>query len=202
MARKAKHQFKSTEKREAESKASRKLAELPTTFPISDLVATEVAHHDRVAHDCEVRWGVGRLPELVEPDLAKKFYAQQKRMFEAMRLGTIEQQTKAVAAMSRAWTALDKRASELGCSHVPEKWFEVETSRGLVAVCVSVEATEVAMRTGRYKLAVHAQALSAIIEDNPKLFDFLANAPPGRVSIRRRSTTGSNSSPFNDELPF
>ena len=109
---------------------------------------------------------------------------------------------KAVESMSRAWDALNARAIELGRSEVPDKWFEIETDRGLVAVCQTVEVAEKATRSGRYKLAVHAQALGALIDSQPKLMDFLAGAPPGKVTIRRRTTTGNHATPFNDQLPF
>ena len=199
---KRKYQHKTTERKEAEAAASRKLADLPTTFPINDQIRSAVDHHDQIASDCEQRWGIGRLPGLVEPELADKFRAQQSRMNQAMMGGTTEQQNAAIRAMARAWQALDKRAQELGRSEVPSKWFEIETQRGLVAVCSSVEVAEKAQRSGRYKLAVHAQALSALIDDQPKLMDALSRSPPGTVTIRRKSTTGDKESPFNDRLPF
>ena len=202
MLQKKRHHYKSAEKRLAEAKAAKDLAALPTTFPVNDQVAPIVAHHDRLASDCEARWGIGRLPEIVEPELADKFRRQQQRMYQAMYNGSLADQEKTVQAMIRAWEALDKRAKELGRDPVSDKWFEVATHRGLVAVWADIATAEKATRTGRYKLAVHAQALGAVIDAEPKLMRFLADAPHGRVTIRRKTTTGDPGRPFNDQIPF
>lgn len=194
--------YKSAERLKAEARASQDLVALPATFPIRSEVADVVAHHDRVATECEAKWGVGRLQELVPVDLAQKFRAQQERMYAAMNGGTILDQQRAVAAMTRAWQALDKHATEAGCRQVGEKWFECQTAKGLVAVCEDEATAERATRSGRYTVAVPAQTLAAILDDQPKLVDFLKASPPGRVTIRRRTTTGDPGRPFNDRIPF
>ena len=198
----SKRQYKSAARHKTEAKASQQLAPLPTTFPVHDEVAPYVAHHDRLASDCEARWGIGRLPEIVEPELAQKFRLQQRLLFDAMYNGTLADQKSTIQAMTRGWEALDKRAKELGRDQVSEKWFEVETDRGLVAVCADIATAEKATRTGRYKLAVHAQALGALIDSEPKLMRFLAEVPHGRVTIRRKTTTGDPTRPFHDQIPF
>ena len=205
MAKRQKHtNYKSAERRKAEAVASRNLASLPTTFPISDQVRPFVDSLDAVATQMEARWGVGRLEQLVDVELATKVRNQRERVDEAMYGSNLEAQRKTLQSMQRAWEALDKRATELGRDRIGEKWFEVETRRGLIAVASDIQTAERVQREhpNRFYAAVHAQALGAVLDSSDKLLDFIAAAPLGSVTIRKRTTTGDDKSPFNDSLPF
>ena len=69
---------------------------------------------DQVACEMERKWGVGRLRLLVSDLLRAKFDAQKDKLDAAIATNR-EQYVRAQAeGMKRAWTALDKAASEPG----------------------------------------------------------------------------------------
>ena len=96
---------------------------------------------DQVACEMERKWGVGRLRLLVSELLRAKFDAQKDKL-EAAIAANQEQYIRAQAeGMKRAWSALDKAASE--ARHLPlsaEVWECVLPSSGNVIALVRTEA--------------------------------------------------------------
>src|SRR5512134_156969 len=78
---------------------------------------------DQVACEMERKWGVGRLRLLVGDLLRAKFDAQKDKL-EAAIVTNRETYIRAQAeGMKRAWTALDKAASEAGYAPLsPKVW--------------------------------------------------------------------------------
>lgn len=74
---------------------------------------------DEVASQAERKWGYGRLPMLVEDGLRAKFERQMDNVDKVLRHddGVREEILAQVAAMRRAWLALD--AAAVASGHVP-----------------------------------------------------------------------------------
>lgn len=75
---------------------------------------------DRVAVEMEGKWGVGRLPRLVTPDMAAKFASARQKLDEAIRDNDLEAVVAKASVMIRGWQALDQAATEAGHKTYPE----------------------------------------------------------------------------------
>jgi hypothetical protein len=125
---------------------------------------------DEVAVAMECKWGVGRLPKLVAPDLAAKFHAQADKLDAALSMKMHDAIVAHASAMERAWKALDKAASTAGALPMsPVIWQAIIPSTGeVVAIVRSVDeaAAVKAERWGTvWTLAEVALALDAFGDD-------------------------------------
>jgi len=69
---------------------------------------------DEIAITMERKWGIDRLPRLVDPALAVRFRAQADKLNEALASGRPDAIKAQAEAMARAWSALDKAANASG----------------------------------------------------------------------------------------
>lgn len=125
-----------------------------------------VGRLDEVAHAMERKWGIDRLPKLVDPALAARFAAQREKLNEALRSERPDAIATQAAAMERAWKALDAAALADGRAPLaPEIWETVIPSTGEIIAIVHTaeEASAVAReRNGAvYTLAEVAVAIDA-----------------------------------------
>ena len=125
-----------------------------------------IARLDEVAHAMERKWGIDRLPKLVDPALAARFQAQREKLDEALRSQRPDAIATQAAAMERAWKALDAAALADGRAPLaPEIWETVIPSTGEIVAIVRTaeEASAVAReRNGAvYTLAEVAVAIDA-----------------------------------------
>lgn len=75
---------------------------------------------DRIAVAMEGKWGVGRLPRLVTPDMAAKFSSARSKLNDAIRDNNLEAVIAKAGVVIRGWQALDKAATEAGHKTMPE----------------------------------------------------------------------------------
>ena len=125
-----------------------------------------VGRLDEVAHAMERKWGIDRLPKLVDPALAARFEVQREKLNEALRSERPDAIATQAAAMERAWKALDAAALADGRAPLaPEIWETVIPSTGEIVAIVRTaeEASAVAReRNGAvYTLAEVAVAIDA-----------------------------------------
>ena len=102
---------------------------------------------DEIAHAMERKWGVDRLPKLVDPALASRFRAQGEKLNDALRSERPDAIAAQAAAMERAWAALDATAIAAGAEPLtPTVWETVLPSTGEVIAIVRTadEASAVA----------------------------------------------------------
>lgn len=121
---------------------------------------------DEIAHAMERKWGVDRLPRIVDASLASRFRAQGEKLNEALRSERPDAISAQAAAMERAWTALDTAAIAAGAQPLaPVIWEAVLPSTGEVIAIVRTaeEAAAVARdRNGAvYTLAEVVVAIDA-----------------------------------------
>lgn len=82
-----------------------------------------VTRLDQVAVDYESRWGVGRLENLVSPDMREKWDRQKQKLDEAIQAKNLTETKNLVEGTIRGYAALEKQALELGHKfQSPDMW--------------------------------------------------------------------------------
>lgn len=152
---------------------------------------------DRVARDMEARWGVGRLPRLVSPEMSARFGSARDRLNAAIRANDGEEVAKRAAVLIRGWQALDRAATDAGCEALPLRTIGVEHEgrayvvawdRGDVHKAATL-ASDPARVVTVNELLVAWEALRAQVEGVKQAF-------PGAEVVRAKL------SPGGDEIPF
>lgn len=94
---------------------------------------------DELASQMERKWGYGRLPMLVEDGLRAKFERQMDNVDKVLRydVGVLGDILAQVAAMRRAWSALD--ATAMAGGHVPRTADTLECLLPDGTVCLIVD---------------------------------------------------------------
>ena len=106
-------------------------------LPVGDLAKASLDRLDAVASAMERKWGIGRLPKLVDANLAVRFRSQAERLDEAIRSNVSAAVSAQAEAMLRAWTALDAAALAAGWKPLaPTIWETVLPETGEVVAIV------------------------------------------------------------------
>jgi hypothetical protein len=99
---------------------------------------------DGVDHRCrelDRKWGIGRLPLLVDDELRARFRLQQQMFNDAICSGDEEQVALHGNAMRRGWDALDAAATAAGAEPLrPEVWETTLPDSGEVVAIVRTDA--------------------------------------------------------------
>lgn len=82
----------------------------PNRMPAAELAKASLDRLDAVASAMERKWGIDRLPKLVDAPLAVRFQSQGQRLEEAIRSDVSAAVAAQAEAMLRAWHALDAAA--------------------------------------------------------------------------------------------
>lgn len=106
---------------------------------------------DEVANQCELRWGIGRLPKLVPIDLAERFYRQKAKLDEAINEeatgGSVANVEFEANRMVNAWMALNGSAEADGADPLNGTMLEARLSDGrLLVICARPEMAREAAR--------------------------------------------------------
>jgi hypothetical protein len=103
---------------------------------------------DYVAHQAELRWGIGRLRLLVADDLRAKFdrQAEMLDLFLWSDTATCPEIIGKIAAMRRAWAALDAVATAAGAAPRPPEYLECPLPAGGVASILADDADAAIVR--------------------------------------------------------
>jgi hypothetical protein len=118
---------------------------------------------DAIASAMERRWGVDRLPKLVDAALAVRFAAQRDRLDEAIRANHAELVSVQAEAMIRAWNALDAEATKAGAPPLaPTVWETVLPRSGEVIAIVRDSEEEAFAPANERKGAVWTLAEVAV----------------------------------------
>jgi hypothetical protein len=91
---------------------------------------------DEIAITMERKWGIDRLPKLVDPALAVRFRAQADKLNEALASGRADAIKVQAEAMTRAWSALDKAATATGAQPLKAEIWETRLPSGAVVAIV------------------------------------------------------------------
>lgn len=91
----------------------------PEWLAASEAVSEALKPLDRVAVEMEAKWGVGRLPRLVTPELAALFGSAKAKLDQAIQANDAAEAAKRAAVMIRGWQKLDQAATEAGADELP-----------------------------------------------------------------------------------
>jgi hypothetical protein len=105
--------------------------------PADDLAKASLDRLDAVASAMERKWGIDRLPKLVEAQLAVRFRSQAERLDAAIRLNVSAAIVVQAEAMLRAWNALETAALRSGWKPLaPAIWETVLPGTGEIITIV------------------------------------------------------------------
>lgn len=153
-----------TRKRVAKGKTSRDWRFYPSERD-ADKCRAALATYDAEVRAREVRWGVDRLPLLVEPELRDRFWAQMELLNAAIAKGSGIEVEEAVAATVRGVQALERRAIELGAEPVSgEVWEETTPQGAVIAVCRDGASIAKIRDEGRIDRVYSMAEIAAIVE--------------------------------------
>lgn len=106
-------------------------------MPAADLAKASLDRLDAVASAMERKWGIDRLPKLVDAPLAVRFRSQAERLDAAICLNVSAAISAQAEAMLRAWNALDAAAITGGWKPLaPTVWETVLPETGEVVAIV------------------------------------------------------------------
>ena len=100
---------------------------------LAQICVTNLATH------MEARWGVGRLPMLVSPELRARFLKQQRLYENALLSEIVEDIREQSHGMLKAWHALDDEALKLGQVPLPTSAWQLVMPTGEIVVFVREE---------------------------------------------------------------
>ena len=153
-----------TRKRVPKGKTSREWRFYPSERD-ADKCRAALATYDAKVRAAEVKWGIDRLPLLVEADLRDRFWAQMDVLNKAIDKGSGAEVEEAVASTIRGVEALERRAIELGAEPVSgEVWEETTPSGAVVAVCRDRAEIAKIRDSGRIDRVYAMSEIAAIVE--------------------------------------
>lgn len=180
---------------------------------MSDDHMTLKAHIDGVDHlaqRMEAKWGVGRLPLLVSTETRAKFYKQGERMRDALEAcytakvitrDLLEASASSTGGMERAWSALDRQATDAGEKPIdPEVWETVLSDGSLVAIVQTNADASKVLRDGRNKNVWTLEEVARAIEAFPDVIRSIKEVFPGATveTVKEKRFQGLRSDP----IPF
>lgn len=168
---------------------------------------------DAVRDEMQAKWGLDRLPLLVDDDLRAKFYRQQVKWADDLRAAweapflsrdALEGLQKRAGAMRRAWMALDAQAEENGCRAIFPDVMETSLEDGSIAAVVRTDAEAgKVIADGRYVRVYTMSEVGQIISMLPQALQMAKAAFPG-ASYQKPSRYERDRSwvAEGDEIPF
>lgn len=131
----------------------------------ADKCRAALATYDAKVRAAEVKWGIDRLPLLVEANLRDRFWAQMDVLNKAIDRGSGVEVEEAVASTIRGVEALERRAIELGAEPVSgEVWEETTPKGAVVAVCRDRSEIAKIRDSGRIDRVYAMSEIAAIVE--------------------------------------
>ena len=133
-------------------------------LPAADLTQASLDRLDAVASAMERKWGIDRLPKLVDAPLAVRFRSQAERLDKALRSTPQDAISAQAEAMLRAWNTLDAAAVKAGWKPLaPTIWEAVLPETGeIIAIVRDADEALAADRKGAvWTLAEVAIAIEA-----------------------------------------
>lgn len=182
-------------------------AAIPNALQISTILAPL----DQTAASMERRWGVERLPGLVNQDLANRFAMARQVLDDALDQGDLPAIETAAANLRKGWTKLDEVATAAGAApYDPTAWgFEVCGKPCAIVIDDSGAKYVQQIDPGRtvWTLDEIGNLLSAYLPTiAPMLWDAKQAFPGATVGVRPASTPEAPprtvGAIIDDEIPF
>jgi len=152
---------------------------------------------DALATEMETKWGRGRLRLVVNDDLRSRFDQQHHAWGDACRTYTLDEIRRHGDAMRRAWSALDRSATEVGATPLEPSVWETRLEDGTVlALCRDAESTFT--QSGRQVEVWTLEEVGRFISHQREVRE-VKKLFPGSLVTDVRSTRGPDP---NDDIPF
>lgn len=152
---------------------------------------------DQAARQAEIKWGVERLPLIVDVELRAKFERQRVKTYEALEAayaapfltrGQLDATMAAVKALERGWQALDKAATETRqmplCAVTTVLEGRTHDGMALAIVATNDEVRHV-LHEGRALVVLTVEevanllaAVGSVVTDTKRLFPGVKIDPP------------------------
>ena len=121
---------------------------------------------DRVAVEMEGKWGVGRLPRLVTPEMAAKFSSAREKLDEAIRANDLDAVVAKASVLIRGWQALDQAATDAGHKTYPEAvWSKLHRGTKYTIVLDRADVSKVAKDSKHPATVVTLDELLVVWDD-------------------------------------
>jgi len=166
-------------------------------------VQSALIEFDRAVTDIEDRWGVDRLPELVDHNLREKFYKQRERLDAAIQSDVGTEVQREAEVMLKGYKHLIKAAEVNGFAELTGEVWEAQMPDGRVlAVAKTIDEANKAARDNRDMVVYSIDEMARVLcgWEEFKLATMAKHTFPGAevVEIRERNTEELK----DDELPF
>jgi hypothetical protein len=169
----------------------------PVWVEQSQAVTEALRPLDRIAVEMESKWGVGRLPRLVPPDMAARFGSARDKLNEAIRSNEGDEVAKRAAVMTRGWQALDKAATEAGCEALPLRTVGVKhEGRSYVVAWDRADVHKAASLSDAPENVVTVNELLVAYEALRAKIEGVKQAFPGAEVVRAALPPGGDDCPF------
>lgn len=171
-------------------------------------VKNALMDYDRVVRGVEARFGIDRLPDLVDAEMRDRWWKQWDILNEAIEGGRPDVVERAVEVTIRACGVLEARALELGAKPLTGDRWEAELPDGGVMAIVR-DQHEVAgvQADGRYDAVYCVAEVAKIIhgwrqEDGAKTVEAVKAMFGGAVVEEVKRPKTALEVELNDEIPF
>jgi len=154
---------------------------------------------DLVASRMEAKWGCGRLPRLVSPELAAKFASAREKLDVAIHGRDLTDIAQRAEILIRGWKALDSAAEEAGHPAMPKETWSLKHD--------GLDYTIVLDRADLDKVSRMSAAPERVVCLNELLTAWRAYRATSFVEHAKKAFPGASlekvtAEELNDDLPF
>ena len=167
-------------------------------------VQSALVDYDRVASEIERKWGIDRLPELVNAELRERFWEAVHRLNVAIDKNDPEEVRRHADAAARGWYALDRAASAAGALPPSgEGWDARIDETRILRVCRTIADACVSQRERPDVVAVSVEEIARLwkVWDERDIVATAKQLFPGSEILEAREKSGGKGA-LNDEIPF
>jgi len=165
----------------------------------SQIINAALRSLDAVARDAEVRWGIGKLESLADPELAARFEQARVRLNTALHGDDVNAVVDRCKDMIKGWKILEKRVSAAG--HKPQEfrvWYHKgDAGQKYAFIQDAADAKFVDSDAIPYTM----DDIARLIDTKYPLVNQVKEMWPGSV-VESVKPTKTKNEELNDDLPF
>jgi hypothetical protein len=167
-------------------------------------VQSALVDYDRVASEMERKWGVDRLPELVDAELRERFWQTVHRLNVAIDKNDPDEVRRHADAAARGWYALERAAMAAGALPPSGEGYDARIDETRVLrVCRTIADATVSQRERPDVVAVSVEEIARIwkVWDERDIVATAKQLFPGSEILDAREKPDGKGA-LNDEIPF
>ena len=140
---------------------------------------------DEIGRSMDDKWGVGRLPRLVDPITAARFARQVHKFGQACWGDELGDVAAHAPAMVRAYQALDRMAEDAGHRPIQPQQWEFEIPEGLVVLVRHTDEIARAQTHGRQCQIWSLEEVAKLVRLHPLLVQVKTHFPGATIEKTR-----------------